>query len=146
MNRKGSLMLEVIIAIGILSIISIVALSTCRVLLVSNSKRVNSHKMNESVYGVVKDIKYNIRYTDLINALRYDNIAKKYGNEFLYNLTTNNLFSCDAKIKEDEKLDIELLNRETYIEDKVLRLKIKINYKGDNREETITKAPWMEYV
>ena len=146
MKRKGSLMLEVIIAIGVLSIISMVAFSTCRVLLFSNSKRINSHKMNESVYGIVNDIKYNISYTDLINALKNVNIEKKYGNEFLYNLTTTSLFLCEGKIKEDERLEIELLNRVTYIADKILIIKIRIIYKGEIMEKTITKAPWTEYV
>ena len=115
MKKKGSLMIEVIIAIGVLSIISIFAISTCRILIVSNSKRISTHKMNECVYGIVNDIKYNIKYNDLVNALRYENITMKYGNEFLYNLATKDLLSGEVKVKEDEKLDIELLNRGTYI-------------------------------
>ncbi|HEY5525664.1 MAG TPA: hypothetical protein VIK26_10070 [Clostridium sp.] len=146
MKKKGSLMIEVIVAIGVLSIISIFALSTCRNLIVSNANRISTHKMNECVYGIGNDIKYNIKYNDLVDALRYENITMKYGNEFLYNLATRDLLSGEVKVNEDEKLDIELLNRGTYNEDKILSLKIKINYKGENMEKTITKAPWMEYV
>lgn len=146
MKKKGSLMVEIIISIGVLSIISIFTLSTCRVLLVSNSRRVSTYKMNECLYGVANDIKYNIRYDDLINDLRYSNIMKKYGNEFLYNLLTNNLLMCEDMVEIDEKLDIDLLNRGTFMQDNILSIKIKINYKGGSVEKTITKAPWMEYV
>lgn len=146
MKKRGSLMVEVIIAIGVLSIISIFALSTCRILLISNSKRINTHKMNECVYGIVNDIKYNVKYNDLVDALKYENITMKYENEFLYNLATKDLLCCEVMVEENEKLDIELINIGTYNEDKILYLKIKINYKEENIEKTITKAPWMDYV
>lgn len=146
MKKKGSLLIEVIVAIGVLSIISIFAISTCRILIVSNSTRISTHKMNECVYAIGNDIKYNIKYNDLVNTLRNENITMKYENEFLYNLATKDLLSGEVKVKEDEKLDIELLNRGTYNEDKILSLNIKINYKGETMEKTITKSPWMEYV
>jgi hypothetical protein len=146
MKKKGSLMVEVLIALGVLSVMSILAINTCGILIISNDKRINKHKMNECVYGVVNDIKYNIKYNELIIAIKSNNISKKYGNEFLYNLATKNLLLCEAKVKEDEKIDIELLNRETYIQDKTLSLKIQINYRGEYLEKTITKDPWMDYV
>lgn len=146
MKKKGSLMIEVIGAIGVLSIISIFAISTCRILIVSNSKRISTHKMNECVYGIVNDIKYNVNYNDLVNALKNENITMKYEKEFLYKLATRDLLSGEVKIREDEKLDILLLNRGTYNQDKILSLKIEINYKGEKMEKTIKKAPWMEHV
>lgn len=146
MKKNGSLLVEVVIGIGVLAIISMFALSTCRILLASNSKRISTHKMNECVYGIVNDIKYNIKYNVLIDALKYENITMKYENEFLYNLTTKDLLCCELMVKDDEKLDIELLNRGTYNEDNILSIKIKTNYKGEEMEKFITKAPWMDYV
>lgn len=146
MKKKGSLLIEVIVAIGVLSIISIFSLSTCRILIASNAKRISTHKINECAYGIVNDIKYNLNYNDLVNALKYENITMKYENEFLYKLATRDLLSGEIKVKEDEKLEIVLLNRGTYNQDKVLSLKIEINYKGETMEKTIKKALWMEHV
>ncbi|PRR82945.1 hypothetical protein [Clostridium vincentii] len=139
-------MIEIVIAIGVLSIISIFAISTCRLLIINTTNRISTHKMNESIYGVSSEIKYNIQYDDLVNALKYENITMKYGDGFLYKLATIELLSSEVKAYEDKKLDIKLLNRGTYNEDKILDIKIEISYKGENIEKTVTKAPWMEYV
>lgn len=139
-------MIEIIIAIGVLSIISIFAISTCRILIINTTNRISTQKMNECIYGVSSEIKYNIQYDELVNALKYENITMKYGDEFLYELATIELLSSEVKVHEDEKLDIKLLNRGTYNEDQILTIKIEIRYKGENIEKTLTKALWMEYV
>lgn len=135
-------MIEVIVSLGILGICIICTASIVKSLINSNESRVTKDEVSESLYAICSEIKYNVSYKNMKDEVVNNKLTFKYNKNFLNDISNNSLLRMDRVGKDDEKIEIELLeDNEDY-----MIIKVRIIYKGLEEEQSILKSPWMEYV
>lgn len=130
------------ISIFILLIIISVALNIGTKLIISIESRRERVFIDESMYAICSELKYNISLTRIKEALKSGSVTYKYNSTLLSKLLVEDLLKQEHGFGEVDILKIEILESN----DALIRLKISINYKGEILEQQIIKAAWMDEV
>ncbi|WP_143314368.1 hypothetical protein [Clostridium sp. HBUAS56017] len=135
-------MIEVVISLGILGICIIILANIVKGFINSNETRLIKYNVNETLYAICSEVKYNVAYEDIRDEIKNNKLTFLYNEEFLSLLPNTKLLFMNKNAKDDEKIELEL------IEDngEYMKINIKIIYKDIKEEQIIFKAPWMEYV
>lgn len=135
-------MIEISISLAILSICIICTFSMINSLINSNNNRLIKNEINNSLYAICSEIKYNISCKEIKNQITDRNLELSYHKNLLKILENSPLLNLDRSYKDDEKVVIKLLeDKENY-----MVIKVKIIYKEIEEEQNILKADWMDYV
>ncbi|AGF56491.1 MULTISPECIES: hypothetical protein [Clostridium] len=142
MKKQGSILIEVMASIMILSLTTTFVVSAC---IQSNNiakKRILHEEVERSVCNLMKEFKFNVPKKDILSMLDNGEVGFKYDKDF-----SNKLI--EVPIKELEKgSDIEVSKLQ---DDKFgLKLKIKAEIKRNDNdvliEKEFTKSWWMDEV
>lgn len=143
--KKGSTLIECIVALAILLIAATIAVEIS--IVAFNSKKIRSRK-NEAdrvAYAIESEIKYNVTLEELNIALNRNEISFKYNKDILDKLTNTSLFSLER----GDGIKIENLNKPIFSGDKVSKaISLKVKISDDNGgilcEREFIKSYWME--
>lgn len=142
MKKQGSILIEVIASIMILTLTTTFIISAS----IQNAdilkKRILEEEVNRSVYNLTNEFKYNISKEEIENVLSNEKIGFKYDSDF-----SKRLLNTDIKNLE-QGYDIQVSK---IGEDSVgLKLKIIANVKIEktevNVENEFTKSWWMDEI
>ncbi|WP_459481874.1 hypothetical protein [Clostridium saccharoperbutylacetonicum] len=142
MKKQGSILIEVMASIMILSLTTTFVVSAC---IQSNNiakKRILHEEVERSVCNLMKEFKFNVTKKDILSMLDNGEVGFKYDKDFSEKL-------IEVPIKELEKgSDIEVSKLQ---DDKFgLKLKIKAEIKRNDNdvliEKEFTKSWWMDEV
>lgn len=140
--RRGSVLLETMIAIFMLSIcISVSLNSIIQQIKCSNSEDENSRD-NYSIKAVCSEIKYNVTYDKILTLLISGNKSIKYSNDFALKIINTDLTAFESPESEDKKISIEKISEN----EEYLNLKITIQNDENKIEQEIIKARWMDEI
>lgn len=140
MKKQGSILIEVVASIMILTLTTTFIIDTT----IKNAdvlkERILLEEVNRDVCNLTKEIKYNMTREEIEQMLTHESIGFKYDKDF-----SKRLMSVDVKNLEQGK-DIEVSK---IGEDSIgLKLKIKANIKIEksqiNVENQFTKSWWMD--
>ena len=141
-RKKGSMLLEAIVAIAIASIAIIISVR----LYVFVRKSVESEYVNysnlQSINAVCNEVKYNIKFEKLEKILKDEDIILKYDLDFLDRLLEKELLNLTGDSKDIDNIDIHLINSSKAI----LNIRITLNFESKSIVENIEKGIWMDYV
>lgn len=144
MKNKGSLLLELGVAIFVILIVITMAFSVNKIILNSTKKKINTYEMEESLYSIVNEVKYNIKYEYLKELLKDKELTFKYNNDFLKNIRTTNLLDMNVGKGSENIIKIEKILESK--EEEYMELRITIKYEKSNIEGKVIKSYWMDYV
>lgn len=130
------------ISIFILLIIISVALNIGTRLINSTESRRRKVVIDESMYAICSELKYNIRLNRIKEELISGSVTYKYDDDLLNKLINKDLLTLEHGFGEEDIFKIELIESNKAL----IRLRININYKGEILEEKIIKAEWMDEV
>jgi hypothetical protein len=130
------------ISIFILLIIISVALNIGTRLLNSIESRRDKVVIDESMYAICSELKYNISLTRIKEELISGSVTYKYNSTLLNQLLIEDLLTIEDGFGEEDILKIEIIESN----EALIRLKISIKYKGEILEQQIIKAEWMDEV
>ncbi|SFC96395.1 hypothetical protein [Clostridium uliginosum] len=142
MKKKGSILIEVIASLAMLSLIVTFAVSTH----IHNNnvlkERQLSEEVDRAVYNLMNEIKYNFSIDEVKELLRYKEIGLKFDHDFskqfLYKHVNDFIKGDDIKISLVEEKNSEIIILiNTFIK--------KENYEV-NIDKTFSKCWWMENV
>ncbi|AOR24944.1 hypothetical protein BGI42_09385 [Clostridium taeniosporum] len=142
MKNRGSVLIEAISAIFMLTLIISFSISTC---IKSNQilkERILREELNRAMYNTINELKYNTKMNDLKEILDYNYIGLKFDENFYDELMNKDILNLTkgsdikiSKLKEDNyKLEILI---DGVIDRENLHVDIK---------QSFTKMWWMEYV
>ncbi|MDS0527321.1 hypothetical protein NNC19_16645 [Clostridium sp. SHJSY1] len=135
-------MIEVSISLFVVSICIVCSFNIVKNLINSNQDRLMREQVNNSLYAICSEVKYNLLYKEIKNEITNKKLIISYDKNLLSTLENKSLLSLDRSIKENKKVEIELLeDKEDY-----MIIKVKIIYKGIEEEQNLLKAEWMDYV
>ena len=128
-KKKGNMILESIVALMILMIASMMALTSTVALTKSKVRREYYEELNRVSYCIMNEIKYNYSYDEIKNEIMGTNVSNvngeylglKYTNNILDNLLTKNLL----ELERGDNIKIQVISSER--EDKIVKMKININ-------------------
>lgn len=143
MKNKGSLLLELGVAIFVILIVITMAFSVNKIILNSTKKKINTYEMEESLYSIVNEVKYNIKYEYLKELLKDKELTFKYNNDFLKNIRTTNLLDMNVGKGSENIIKIEKILESK--EEEYMELRITIKYEKSNIEGKVIKSYWMDY-
>lgn len=142
MKNKGSILIEVICSIFILSLITIFSVNTC----IQNSniikQRIFKEELNRGIYNVINELKYNTKINELKKSLDKEPLELALNEKFYDDILEKNILELqkgnDIKISKikDNDYEIEILVKGTLSKENI----------DVQMEETFTKMWWMEYV
>ena len=114
---------------------------------VSESNKTRSEKRNidESLYALGNEIKYNLTFNYVKNILKDKNLVMEYSNDFIERLSNNEIILKSSVGESTDKVVVKRLQDNNIDEDKEILINIKINYRDMEEEITINKAYWMDY-
>ncbi|NFO14516.1 hypothetical protein FDB34_10025 [Clostridium botulinum] len=142
MKSKGSILIEGIAALFILSLMMMFSMNVYihnnRVL----KERILRENLNRAIYNIANELKYNTKMNELKDRLNEDSLKLSFNEEFFSELISKEILDLTqgddikiSKIKEDEyKLEILITGF-------VNKDNIKVDI-----EESFIKMWWMEYV
>ncbi|OSA97974.1 UNVERIFIED_ORG: hypothetical protein B2H98_06210 [Clostridium botulinum] len=142
MKSKGSILIEGIAALFILSLMMMFSMNVYihnnRVL----KERILRENLNRAIYNITNELKYNTKMNELKDRLNEDSLKLSFNEEFFIELISKEILDLTqgddikiSKIKEDEyKLEILITGF-------VNKDNIKVDI-----EESFIKMWWMEYV
>ncbi len=142
MRSKGSILIEGIAALFILSLMMMFSMNVYihnnRVL----KERILRENLNRAIYNITNELKYNTKMNELKDRLNEDSLKLSFNEEFFSELISKEILDLTqgddikiSKIKEDEyKLEILITGF-------VNKDNIKVDI-----EESFIKRWWMEYV
>ncbi|ACD51399.1 hypothetical protein FDB55_10660 [Clostridium botulinum] len=142
MRSKGSILIEGIAALFILSLMMMFSMNVYihnnRVL----KERILRENLNRAIYNITNELKYNTKMNELKDRLNEDSLKLSFNEEFFSELISKEILDLTqgddikiSKIKEDEyKLEILITGF-------VNKDNIKVDI-----EESFIKMWWMEYV
>lgn len=142
MKNKGSILIETICAIFMLSLLAVFSVSTC----IENSKmikeRIFKEELNRGIYNIISELKYNTKMDELKISLQDKPLELALDEEFYDEILEKNILDLPkgknikiSKIKEDD-YEIEILIEGTLSKDNL----------NASVEESFIKTWWMEYV
>lgn len=141
-RKRGSVLLETMAAIFILSVCIIVSLnSIIQQIKCSDSEDKNSRD-NYSMKAVCSEIKYNVTYDTILSLLISGSKSIKYSNDFNSKIINIDLTAFESYESEEEKI----LITKTFENEEYLKLKITIQNDGNKIEQEIIKARWMDEI
>ncbi|NFG26098.1 hypothetical protein FC777_02965 [Clostridium botulinum] len=142
MKSKGSILIEGIAALFILSLMMMFSMNVYihnnRIL----KERILRENLNRAIYNITNELKYNTKMNELKDRLNEDSLKLSFNEEFFSELISKEILDLTqgddikiSKIKEDEyKLEILITGF-------VNKDNIKVDI-----EESFIKMWWMEYV
>lgn len=130
------------ISIFLLLIMISTALSISTRFINSINERKNKENINESMYAICSELKYNVSLNKINDELISGSKVIKYDNNLLKDLLNKDLFAFEEDAYGDSILKIELIEKN----ESRVRLKIQIKYKGETLEQEIIKAEWMDEI
>lgn len=130
------------ISIFLLLIMISTALSISTRFINSINERKNKENINESMYAICSELKYNVSLNKINDELISGSKVIKYDNNLLKDLLNKDLFAFEEDTYGDSILKIELIEKN----ESRVRLKIQIKYKGETLEQEIIKAEWMDEI
>jgi len=142
MKKQGSILIEVIASIMILTFTTTFIISAS----IQNAdvlkERILLEEVNRSVYNLTNELKYNISKEEIEELLKDDKIGFKYDSDF-----SKRLFDEDVK-KLERGNDIEVIK--IGADNVGLKIKIQANIKIEkseaNVENEFTKSWWMDEI
>ena len=142
MKKQGSILIEVIASIMILTLTTTCIISAS----IQNAdvlkERILLEEVNRSVYNLTNELKYNISKEEIEELLKDDKIGFKYDSDF-----SKRLFDEDVK-KLERGNDIEVIK--IGADNVGLKIKIQANIKIEksevNVENEFTKSWWMDEI
>jgi len=142
MKKQGSILIEVIASIMILTFTTTFIISAS----IQNAdvlkERILLEEVNRSVYNLTNELKYNISKEEIEELLKDDKIGFKYDSDF-----SKRLFDEDVK-KLERGNDIEVIK--IGADNVGLKIKIQANIKIEKREANVenefTKSWWMDEI
>lgn len=141
-TSKGSILIEVLLALAIISIIITVSFKNIVSLYKSTELRRESFLRNEALFIVCNEIKYNVKYNRIKEKLLMSDIVLKYNNNFFNEIQNKDILSMNTtEDVENNSICISLISEYNQ------RLKIRVlvkNNKEDFINEVIDKAEWMD--
>ena len=139
-KKSGSILVEGIVALFMVLIISIVGCTASINLYSSLNKRIAYERLEEIMYAVINEVKYNMEFDFLKEKLNKDTLKIDMQKDLLKILEENNI---EELIKEG-KGDIEVSKVES--SEEYLLINIKIENNGKVIEKQILKGKWMNEV
>jgi len=130
------------ISIFLLLIMISTALSISTRFINSINERKNKENINESMYAICSELKYNVSLNKINDELISGSKVIKYDNNLLKDLLNKDLFAFEEETNGDSILKIELIEKN----ESRVRLKILIKYNGETLEQEIIKAEWMDEI
>ncbi|WP_252234194.1 MULTISPECIES: hypothetical protein [unclassified Clostridium] len=142
MKSKGSILIEAIAALFMLSLIVMFSISTYihnnRIL----KERILREDLNRGIYNITNELKYNTKMNELKDILNKEPLKLSFDENFFEELTSKGILDLTegkdikiSKIKEDDyKLEILIT---AFINEDDIQVEI---------EESFIKMWWMEYV
>lgn len=140
--RRGSVLLETMIAIFILSICIIVSLNSIIQQIKCSNREDENNRDNYSIKAVCSEIKYNVTYDTILAILISGNKSIKYSNDFTLKIINTDLTAFESPESEDNKISIEKISEN----EEYLKLKITIQNDENKIEQEIIKARWMDEI
>ena len=142
MKKQGSILIEVIASIMILTFTTTFIISAS----IQNAdvlkERILLEEVNRSVYNLTNELKYNISKEEIEELLKDDKIGFKYDSDF-----SKRLFDEDVK-KLERGNDIEVIK--IGADNVGLKIKIQANIKVEKSEVSVenqfTKSWWMDEI
>lgn len=152
MKRKhnGSMLIEVLVALMILMIASMMAMTSAIAANKAKIRREKYEEANRVAYCIMNEIKYNYTYEEVKHKMDNENLESvnnkyigfQYTENILNELFAKQLFSLDR----GNDIKIEVINEES--NNKIMRMKIAISLSegvGEvNVEREFNKSWWME--
>lgn len=145
---SGGILLECSLAIAILLICITLSLKFVKVICYADYKRYLKHKINEDLYAVSEEIKYNNSYEKMLKLMKDDEIKLKYDDEFIDNLKEKEeLKDLERTTSDEESLRITVDKENTKDRNECYMIfNLEVNYKDINLKKQIVKGKWMDYV
>ena len=142
MKKQGSILIEVIASIMILTFTTTFIISAS----IQNAdvlkERILLEEVNRSVYNLTNELKYNISKEEIEELLKDDKIGFKYDSDF-----SKRLFDEDVK-KLERGNDIKVIK--IGVDNVGLKIKIQANIKIEKSEVSVenefTKSWWMDEI
>ncbi|MDD6795282.1 MAG: hypothetical protein PUE01_07745 [Clostridiaceae bacterium] len=147
-RASGSILVECSIGIFILIICIIVSLQFLKKLIYAEEKRNSSILMNESMYALSEEIKYNYSFEEVKNFIKNKAVTLKYDDRFMESVMDNSdLNSFQKTYKDDEYIKITLCENDIDIEkEDYFILNFEIKYKDMIKTRKVVKGKWMDYI
>ena len=142
MRKQGSILIEVMVAIMILSLTTTFIVSTSIQNIDRLKERILLEEVNRDVCNLMHEFKYNMTRDEIEKILRNDKIGFKYDRDFSRRLRDSEI----KNLQVGEDIQVSKID-----EDSVgLKIKIKANVKNEKSEVTIenefTKSWWMDEI
>lgn len=142
MKKKGSILIEVVASLMILTLTTTFIINTS----IQNSnilkERILSEEVNRAVYNLMNEFKYNTSREEIEKILSNEKVGFKYDIDFSKRLLNTDIESLEYGN------DIEVIKAGE--EDMGIRLKIHVNIKRENSEinleKEFTKSWWMDEI
>lgn len=142
-TKKGSILLEVLACIFIVSVFGVFTASTCLKCKREYERRVEEDKVNRSVNMIVKEIKYNISKTDLDSEFEENvKIGFKYNDNLMEELQSESLFD----IEKGSDIVIEKENESAEADEYVIKVNISNDIFNIEQSYKFQKSWWMDEV
>lgn len=142
MNKRGSILIELIISINIVLIAGIIMLSFVSSLLSSYNNREIVEMMNRDIYSISCEIKYNNDFDKLNERIAKEEYYIKYDKNFISRLSEDDIFSLERGKNNIGYVKLKIINNQ----DNIIKLNIQIKFKDKVIEEEIEKARWMDEI
>lgn len=142
MKKQGSILIEVVASIMILTLTTTFIISTSIQNIEILKERILLEEVNRDVCNLINEFKYNLTKKDIEELLRDKKVGFKYNEDFSKKL----LNSSVKELQQGEDIQV------TKIEDDnlIIKFKIKTNIKNEKSEVEIekefTKSWWMDEV
>lgn len=142
MKKQGSILIEVVASIMILTLTTTFIISTSIQNIDTLKERILLEEVNRDVCNLINEFKYNLTNKDIEELLRDNKVGFKYNKDFSKKL----LNSSVKELKQGEDIQV------TMIEDNnlILKFKIQTDIKNEKSEVEIekefTKSWWMDEV
>ena len=142
MKKQGSILIEVIAAVMILTLTTTFIISTSIQNLDILKERILLEEVNRSVYNLTNELKYNISKEEIEELLKDDKIGFKYDSNFSKRLFDENV----KKLERGNDIEVSKIG----VNNVGLKIKIKANIKIEKSEVSIenefTKSWWMDEI
>lgn len=142
MKKEGSMLIEVMVSIAILTLTTIFIISAN----IENSniikKRILAEEVNRGVYNLMNEIKYNISKSEIEEILSEGEIELEYNKDFSKKLLNRKI----NELNTGEEIKITMFKEDNMD----LKIKIEANVKRDgnevNVEREFNKSWWMDEI
>ena len=143
--KKGSTLVENIVALSILLIAATIAIEITIVSINSKKVRKEKEKANRVIYAIENEIKYNLKINDLNELFKKGKINYNYSEDILEELTKKPILNIQSgEGIEIEKIDDIIIPEYEEMPIILLRVRILDNNGGVLNEREFIKSYWME--